>query len=385
MNKKFSTIVSTMVIGGMLLSSSTAVLADTTTDSSAASNSAVHGKAIGDVMGRKVQGKRGDFMGKGINKELAALVKENVITQETADKVNAYIESKDNERKTEMEKIKAMTAEERKAYQDSKKSTVEAAVKKTDVLSEMVTAGIITQAQADAIKAYQQEERAARLAEQQAKRGAEEKRQYDELVAAGVITQETVNAITEYRNDQEETRKAEMEKVKAMTEAERKAYLESKKTAKSGEKKDAYSGLVAAGIITQEQADAIKAYQQEEREAKQAEQQAKRQEDMKTKLDSLVSEGTITEDQKAKVVELLNAQEESRKAEMEKIKAMTDSERKAYMESKKTADKGARVSPLKDLVDAGVLTQTQADAVMEKTRGNFSRNDNSVNTDAKQP
>lgn len=258
MNKKFSTIVSTMVIGGMLLSCSTAIFADTTSGINETRKSALHETTPGKAMGRHVQGKMGGVMGIGITKEMtAALVKENVITQETADKVNAYIDSKNNERK------------------------------------------------------------------------------------------------------------AEMEKVKAMSQAERKAYLESKKAAKPGEKRDEYSGMVAAGIITQEQADSIKAYDVKKRQAKQAEQQAKRQDEVKTKLDSLVSEGTITEDQKTKVVEYLNAKEENRKAENEKIKAMTEAERKTYMESKKGAAKSVRGNLLKELVDAGTLTQAQADAVVK--------------------
>jgi|GEM_PF-6001233 len=78
-----------------------------------------------------------------------SLVSGGIITQEQADAISAYFEQKQAEKKEEMEKVKSMTDEERKAYFESLK---EQKTQKEDLLSELVNAGIITQEQADAIK-----------------------------------------------------------------------------------------------------------------------------------------------------------------------------------------------------------------------------------------
>ncbi|EGW39375.1 hypothetical protein [Desulfosporosinus sp. OT] len=365
MNKKLATILSPVIIGGMIFSVSITAIAGTTTDQKAQGQQ-FDGRGHGR-MGGQFEGQ----IGRGINKDLAAsLVKEGIITQEVADKITSYMEDKNAERKAEMEKIKAMSEDERKAYFESQKaSTTEKIEKKADWLSEMLASGILTQEQVDSITAYQQNEMKAQQEEQQAKRQEAEKSRMDSLVSAGIITQDTADAITTYNETQEESYKAEMEKLKAMTDDERKTYMESKKDAKSYGKKDQYAGLLEAGVLTQEQVDSIKAYDEAQRQANQEEQETKRQEQTLTRLDSLVSSGTITEDLKSKVIEFLNNQEETRNAEMEKVKAMTDDERKAYIESKmnvnKDSVKGDKISPLKGLVDDGTLTQDQADAVVK--------------------
>jgi len=362
MNKKLATILSPVIIGGMIFSVSVAAIAGTTTDHK------VQGQQFdgrgNDRMGGQFEGR----IGRGMNKELAAsLVKEGIITQEIADKIISYMEGKNTERKTEMDKIKAMSEDEREVYFESKKSsTADSIQKKVDGLADLLTSGVLTQEQVDAIKAYQQKEMNTQQEEQQAKRQEVEKSRMDSLVSAGIITQDTADAMTIYYETQEESRKTEMEKIKVMTNDERKTYMESKMNANSDDKKDPYAGLIEAGVLTQEQVDSIKAYDAEQRHAKQEEQKIKGQEQMNTKLDGLVSAGTITEELKSKITEYLNNQEETRQAEMEKVKAMTEDERKAHLESKevnKEAVKGEKISPLKALVDDGSLTEDQADVV----------------------
>ncbi|MCR4430956.1 MAG: hypothetical protein NUV45_08070 [Tepidanaerobacteraceae bacterium] len=367
MNQKLKAILGSVLIGGMLLTAGGAVLADTSTsDASGNLKTAIGapGKMMrgrmGGPMGMGIFGPmdRGDKTGiKGNMEDVAkSLVEQGIITQETADKMTAYMEEKAAERKAEMDKMKDMTEEERKAYLEEKKASRTEG--KKDFLTEMVQAGILTQEQADAIKAYLEEQA-------QAKRQEQQKERLDNLVSQGLITQEQEQKIMEYYKAQEEERKAEMEKIKSMTEEERKAYFEEKKSSNSSAKPDHMQELVEAGILTQDEADAINKYYEEQMKAKMEEAQAKRQQEIESQLDSLVSAGTITQEQKEKILAYLNEKEEARKAEMEKVKNMTEEERKAYMEQKResTPKKGEAIGPLQELVDNGTLTADQAEAV----------------------
>lgn len=190
-----------------------------------------------------------------------------------------------------------------------------------------------------------------------------------DLVEQGIITQETADKLTSFMDEKDAERKTEMEKLQNMTEEERKAYLENKKSSETDTKSDFWSEAVDEGILTQEQVDSIKAYIE-----KQAETQ--RQQQQKEELDNLVSAGLITQEQEEKIIEYYNNQEEARKAEMEKIKDMTEEERKAYLESKKDTkpEDGTSVTPLQKLVDDGTLTQDQAQAVVKALFPNVEKN-----------
>lgn len=100
-----------------------------------------------------------DNIGKGNRKDwglssekmktkLDALVTSGTITQDDETKIINYLTQKQNDRKAEMEKVKNMSKSDRKAYFESSKTTG-----RTDMLSDLVTSGIITQDKADAIKA----------------------------------------------------------------------------------------------------------------------------------------------------------------------------------------------------------------------------------------
>lgn len=103
-----------------------------------------------------------------VAKAISALVSDQIITQERADKVTAFLqaqdearvaeqakmkamtqeerEAKDSARKAEMEKIKAMTDDERKAYMQAKQAD------RKSPLSRLVTDGTLTQDQASALE-----------------------------------------------------------------------------------------------------------------------------------------------------------------------------------------------------------------------------------------
>ena len=80
--------------------------------------------------------------------DVDALVKDNVISKESGDKMKAYLKAHAKERKAEHEKIRKMTAEERQAYFKEKYPAG-----RPDIWSKMTAEGVITQSEADAIKA----------------------------------------------------------------------------------------------------------------------------------------------------------------------------------------------------------------------------------------
>ncbi|MTI54249.1 hypothetical protein [Geosporobacter ferrireducens] len=187
----------------------------------------------------------------------------------------------------------------------------------------------------------------------------------ESLVNAGIITQETAEKMVSFYEEKNEERKAEMEKTKSMTEEARKSYYESRKEEKPEGKSDFTAEMVAAGILTQAQAEAIHTYQKEQMGVKMNDNQEKRQEEIEKQLASLVDANTITKAQAGTILVYLEQEKETRKAETEKSKDMTEEERKAYFESKKGAkpEEGAAAGPMQKLVEDGTLTQAQADAV----------------------
>lgn len=267
MNLNLKSIISSVVIGGLLITSGSAVFASTT-DSSTPGTQQTEASQVGSMTpggmpgdmhgGRGPMGQDGMGIGQdGIKTLTESLVKEGIITQEVADKMVSYASEKDTERKAEMEKVKSMTDEERKAYLESKKDAGQAASNnkgKSGQYADMVTAGILTQDQADAINKYFEEQ-------QQEKRQEALKKQLDSLVTDSTITQDQEDKIITYLEQQDESRKAEMEaereKVKSMTDDERKAYFESKKDAKYGNTTSLLQGLIDDGTLTQTQADAV--------------------------------------------------------------------------------------------------------------------------------
>jgi len=202
------------------------------------------------------------------------------------------------------------------------------------------------------------------------------KTKLDTLVKAGTITQAVEDKVILYFNQMETQRKAEMDKVKSMTAAERKTYMDSKV---KGQRLDPLADMVKSGTITQAEADSINAVLPQGRGAHGFQgrgtgrpgfgnvKPGDMQSNMKSKIDALVKAGTITQAIEDKVIATYNQMDIDRKAEMDKVSKMTAAERKTYMDSKV---KGQRVDPLADLVKNGTLTQAQADAINKLQVGN---------------
>lgn len=81
---------------------------------------------------------------------------------------------------------------------------------------------------------------------------------------------------------------------------------------------------------------------------------------IKSKLSSLVTAGTITQDQQDKIEDFIQQKNEERKSEMDKLKNMSTSDRKSYLEQKKSEGKP---DLLKDLVSANIISQDQANSI----------------------
>lgn len=200
----------------------------------------------------KVLNKRVVFGG-DIKTQLESFVESGTITKDQSDKIAEFINTKNEERKAEMEKVKSMTIEERKAYFESEKDTEE-----TDMFKTLVDNAVINQEQADKLKASLLEERGARKEMgYKIKINSEGlKTTLDTLVESGKITQAQEDKIISFMNEKSEAMKVEMEKVKNMTEDERKAYFESKKDT---QRIDMFKELVDNGTLTQTEVDTIKA------------------------------------------------------------------------------------------------------------------------------
>ncbi|MBX4266116.1 hypothetical protein [Clostridium estertheticum] len=275
-------------------------------------------QAKADALKASEQVQRDAQRQKNLDTKLAKLVTDKTITQDQSDKIKAAIVSEEAANKVEKEKTKTMTKAERKAYEDSNKTTHISALKA------LVDAGTITQAQADKVGPVG-------AIGGPGKHGKDMKGgvKLESILKLGVSS----NIITQSESD----------KVLA---------YEKTKTTDNKIKTNVYKDLVDNNILTQAKVDALKANEK-------AQMDTQRQAKMDTKLAKLVTDKTITQDQSDKIKAAIVSEEAANKVEMEKTKTMTAAERKSYMESKK----GTHISALKALVNAGTITQAQADKV----------------------
>ena len=299
-------IITGIITGGMLLSSVSLAFATGIKSTKA------------DTLKASQQVQRDAQRQKNLDTKLAKLVTDKTITQDQSDKIKAAIVSEEAANKVEKEKTKTMTEAERKAYMDSNKTT------HTSALKALVDAGTITQAQADKVGPIGTIGGHGEHGKDM-KGGAK----LESILKLGVSS----NIITQSESD----------KVLA---------YEKTKTTDNTIKTNVYKDLVDNNILTQAKVDALKTTEK-------AQMDTQRQAKMDTKLAKLVTDKTITQDQSDKIKAAIVSEEAANAAEMEKTKTMTDAECKAYMDS----NKGTHISALKALVDAGTITQAQADKV----------------------
>ncbi|MDR2752254.1 MAG: hypothetical protein LBC41_16480, partial [Clostridiales bacterium] len=86
--------------------------------------------------------------------DLEKLVKDGIITQEAAEKIDKYLQERFERRMAEKEKIKNMSPKEKEKYFEEKHKTP-----RIDVWTDLVSQGIITEKEAEAIKSSFKEEK----------------------------------------------------------------------------------------------------------------------------------------------------------------------------------------------------------------------------------
>ncbi len=177
----------------------------------------------------------------------------------------------------------------------------------------------------------------------------------DALVNAGTISQEQADKIQALVEANVAEQKAKAEEFKNMTEEERQALKDEQKS----ERVDLLSQAVTDGIITQSEADAIKNSIQEIQTQERLAAQQKQ-------LDTLVAAGTITQEQADKLLALVKTNIEEQKAKAEEFKNMTEEERQALLEEQK-----AKAEEFKNLSEEE--RQTLKDQQKEKKADLFSQ------------
>jgi hypothetical protein len=196
-------------------------------------------------------------------------------------------------------------------------------------------------------------------------------------VTSGVITQAESDAITSFLTTKEAEAKvkraAEKTKLDAMTDAERQTYMKANKPVRE----NLIDQLVAAKLLTQDQATKIEAVMPQKTEGKKGpDNKFDRSQGMQKGnflvdiLSKQVTAGVITQAKSDEVSAFLKTKEEARKTEMTaqkatreaekaKLEAMTDAERETYMK----ANRPARENIFTELVTAGILSQDQVDKI----------------------
>ncbi|HYE83942.1 MAG TPA: hypothetical protein VEG39_17475 [Clostridia bacterium] len=224
------------------------------------------------------------------------------------------------------------------------------AIQSISPMSELVKAGTITQAQADAVNKAVKEGIAEEKALEDIFKG---------LVADGTVTEAQKDAIQKVFPQKGIFVKPALKnsfsldklvEAGTITQAQADAFSESMKTARAARKSsaDVLKDLVAAGTITQAQADAFDSALKAIREAKKSPEEV---------LKDLVSAGTITQEQ-------------------------ADAMQKTVPPfGNKFSSRGLKGNSLEELVKAGTITQAQADAINAAIKEALSSSGSKLSTD----
>lgn len=222
-------VISGVLVGGMLLSGGVALA-----DSSSAQTATV-----------TQQQNKGAERNQILSNVLDQLVKDGTITKDKANQIKAYIEKKIKDKKAEHKDFKKLTPEERKAHHE-KWAGQHKDKEKGGLFTDLVKNKVITQKQADALKA-KLAETARQMQEQRINNGLKA------LVDKKTITQAQADKVLEQLKANQQNKKALLAKVKNMTPEQREQYLKNNKSVHQ----NPLQVLVKNGTITQDQAKAI--------------------------------------------------------------------------------------------------------------------------------
>lgn len=177
------------------------------------------------------------------------------------------------------------------------------------------------------------------------------------MVDSGTISQAQSDAVLQYIKDQFAARQAQGKS----TNGSAQEGTTADKTAQTP-RTDFFAAIVQQNILTSDQANALKQQLQQK-------EQQERQDAMTNKLDALVSAGTINQDQVTKIESYLTSQTDSMKADFEKMKGMSANDREAYFKQLKENN----VNPLVQMVNDGIITQQQSDAIAQAIHSGAAR------------
>jgi len=229
---KMGRIIGGLLIGGLLLGGTSLAMADSTAVSSGNAKAGPAGWC-----GKMAPGPK-NFNSETMQSVLNSLVASNQLTQAQADQILARQQQLQTERQQQREQMKDKTQAEREAVREQKQAS------RVNLLTQLVSEGVITQEQVDAIQAAMQEQR--KTAQQERIGSA-----LSGLVEKQVINSEQATAIQNKLSEMQSARQAEMGKIRDMTPEQRREYMKDNRPA------DPLAELVAAGVLTQEQADQI--------------------------------------------------------------------------------------------------------------------------------
>lgn len=247
-------------------------------------------------------------------------------------------------------------------------------------MEELVTAGTITQAQADAINT-------ALKAGRESKKTTEDV--LKDMVTAGTITQAQADAVSKCFNPQgrkfvpmniNKNPISQLISAGTITQAQADAINSAVKTGITSKRsmEDIFKGLVAAGTITETQKEAVmKAFPDKLRMEK-----FKDRGEHKGPLDNLITAGTITQAQADAYITAIKSGREAKKSPADILKEMVtagtitqaqaDAIQKPFPKfERKDESRMLRKNPLDEVVSAGIITQAQADAINAAIKSNL--------------